>query len=189
AGDDPAVAQRVLRLDGGGDHGRPDRGHRADPAVPAGAVRGLVPGQAGRGDGLTAGRCSRSNAAASATPRVRPHEAPFSPGEGNPGALRLPGLRILAYRPPAPSSRPITNHQSPITNHESRITNHESRITNPRATAPRTPAPPATACARHARRNRAAVKAARPGPAAPAPARRAWSAAARSRPGRPRPAS
>ncbi|MGA4815986.1 efflux RND transporter permease subunit [Pseudomonas aeruginosa] len=29
AGDDPAVAQRVLRADGGGDHGRADRRHRA----------------------------------------------------------------------------------------------------------------------------------------------------------------
>ncbi len=28
AGDDPAVAQRVLRADGDGHHGRPDRGHR-----------------------------------------------------------------------------------------------------------------------------------------------------------------
>jgi multidrug efflux pump subunit AcrB len=44
AGDDPAVAQRVLGSDGGGHHGRPDRRHRADPAGPAGDVRGLVPG-------------------------------------------------------------------------------------------------------------------------------------------------
>ena len=51
AGDDPAVAQRFLRADGGGDHGRPDRGHRADPAVLAGAVRGVVQGEAGRGRG------------------------------------------------------------------------------------------------------------------------------------------
>ena len=44
-GDDPAVAQRVLRADGGGDHGRPDRGDGPDAAVPAGAVRGVVPGE------------------------------------------------------------------------------------------------------------------------------------------------
>jgi multidrug efflux pump len=43
----PAVAQRLLRADGGGDHGRSDRGDRADAAVPAGAVCGLVPGAEG----------------------------------------------------------------------------------------------------------------------------------------------
>ena len=46
AGDDPAVAQRLLGADGGGDHGRPDRRHRAHPALAAGDVRGLVPGPA-----------------------------------------------------------------------------------------------------------------------------------------------
>jgi hypothetical protein len=46
AGDDPAVAQRVLGADGGGHHGRADRGHGADAAVPAGDVCGLVPRQA-----------------------------------------------------------------------------------------------------------------------------------------------
>ena len=45
AGDDPAVPQRVLRADGGGDHGRADRGDAADAAVPAGAVCGVVPGR------------------------------------------------------------------------------------------------------------------------------------------------
>ena len=49
AGDDPAVALGVLGADGGGHHGRADRRDGADAAVPAGAVRGLVPGQeAGR---------------------------------------------------------------------------------------------------------------------------------------------
>ena len=43
AGDDPAVAQRVLGADGRGHHGRPDRGHRADAAGAAGDVRRLVP--------------------------------------------------------------------------------------------------------------------------------------------------
>jgi hypothetical protein len=42
-GDDSADAQRVLRTDGGRDHGRVVRRHGADLAVPAGAVRGLVP--------------------------------------------------------------------------------------------------------------------------------------------------
>ena len=49
AGDGAAVAQRVLGADGGGHHGRADRGHRADPAGAAGDVRGLVPGPAARG--------------------------------------------------------------------------------------------------------------------------------------------
>jgi multidrug efflux pump subunit AcrB len=40
----PAVAQRVLGADGGGHHGRIDRGHGTDAAGPAGHVRGLVPG-------------------------------------------------------------------------------------------------------------------------------------------------
>jgi hypothetical protein len=44
AGHDPAVAQRVLGADGGGHHGRADRGHGADAAGAAGHVRGLVPG-------------------------------------------------------------------------------------------------------------------------------------------------
>ena len=48
AGDDPAVALGVLGPDGRGHHGRPDRGHRADAAGPAGDVCGVVPGQAGR---------------------------------------------------------------------------------------------------------------------------------------------
>jgi multidrug efflux pump subunit AcrB len=47
AGDDPAVAQRVLGADGRGHHGRADRGDRADPAGAAGDVRRLVPCQAG----------------------------------------------------------------------------------------------------------------------------------------------
>ena len=51
AGDDPAVAQRVLGADGGGHHGRPDRRHGADAAGAAGDVRGLVPGQTGAGAG------------------------------------------------------------------------------------------------------------------------------------------
>jgi hypothetical protein len=38
----PLVAQHLLRADGGGDHGRADRRHRAHHALPAGAVRGLV---------------------------------------------------------------------------------------------------------------------------------------------------
>ncbi len=36
----------VLGADGGGHHGRPDRGHGADAAGAAGHVRGLVPGPA-----------------------------------------------------------------------------------------------------------------------------------------------
>ena len=44
-GDDSAHAQQLLGPDGGGDHGRADRGHRADAAVPAGAVRGVVQGR------------------------------------------------------------------------------------------------------------------------------------------------
>ena len=55
-GDDPAVAQRVLRADGGRDHGRPDRRHRADAAVPAGAVRGVVQGAGGGSSSLTVSR-------------------------------------------------------------------------------------------------------------------------------------
>jgi hypothetical protein len=47
AGDDSAVAQRVLGPDGRGHHGRADRGHRADAAGAAGDVRRLVPRQAG----------------------------------------------------------------------------------------------------------------------------------------------
>ena len=50
AGDDPAVALGVLGADGGGDHGRPDHRHRADAAVLAGAVCGMVPGQATAGN-------------------------------------------------------------------------------------------------------------------------------------------
>jgi hypothetical protein len=42
ARDDPAHAQRLLRPDGGRDHGRPGRGHRAHAAFPAGALRGVV---------------------------------------------------------------------------------------------------------------------------------------------------
>ena len=56
AGDDPAVAQRVLGADGGRDHGRPDRRHRADAAGAAGDVRGLVPRQAGRARPAERGR-------------------------------------------------------------------------------------------------------------------------------------
>jgi hypothetical protein len=48
----PLSRSGVLRADGGGDHGRPDRGDRADAAVPAGAVRGVVPGEAAA-SGLT----------------------------------------------------------------------------------------------------------------------------------------
>ncbi len=44
AGHDPAHAQRLLRADGGGDHGRAPGGHRADARVPAGPLRGVVPG-------------------------------------------------------------------------------------------------------------------------------------------------
>ncbi len=46
AGDDPAVAQRILGADGGGHHGRAHRGHRADAAGAAGDVRGVVSRQA-----------------------------------------------------------------------------------------------------------------------------------------------
>ena len=42
----PLSRSGVLGPDGGGDHGRPDRRHRADAAGLAGHVRGLVPGQA-----------------------------------------------------------------------------------------------------------------------------------------------
>ncbi len=45
--DDPAHPQRLLRPDGGGDHGRADGGHRAHPAVSPGALRRVVPHQAG----------------------------------------------------------------------------------------------------------------------------------------------
>jgi multidrug efflux pump len=48
AGDDPAVAQRVLGADGGGHHGRADRRDGADAAGLAGDVCGLVPRQTGR---------------------------------------------------------------------------------------------------------------------------------------------
>ena len=41
--DDSADAQRVLRPDGGGDHGRIVRRDGTDAAVPAGTVRGVVP--------------------------------------------------------------------------------------------------------------------------------------------------
>lgn len=56
-GDDPAVAQRVLRADGRGHHGRSGGGHRADPAVSAGTLRGLVPGQGKRGALIFGQRC------------------------------------------------------------------------------------------------------------------------------------
>jgi multidrug efflux pump subunit AcrB len=49
AGHDSAVAQRLLRADGGGHHGRADRGHPADPAVCAALVCRLVPGEARAG--------------------------------------------------------------------------------------------------------------------------------------------
>ena len=62
AGDDPAVALGVLGPDGGGDHGRPDRGHGADAAGAAGDVRGLVPGEAARSADGRAGRMPRSAA-------------------------------------------------------------------------------------------------------------------------------
>jgi energy-converting hydrogenase Eha subunit E len=42
AGDDALVAQRLLRANGRRHHGRPDCRHRPDPALPAGALRGLV---------------------------------------------------------------------------------------------------------------------------------------------------
>ncbi len=42
AGDDSAVALGILGTDGGGHHGRPDRRHGADLAVPAGLVCDLV---------------------------------------------------------------------------------------------------------------------------------------------------
>jgi energy-converting hydrogenase Eha subunit E len=50
AGDDPAHPQHLLRADGGGHHGRPDRRHAAHAAVRAGALRRLVPGAAGESD-------------------------------------------------------------------------------------------------------------------------------------------
>ena len=39
----PLAAQRLLRADGGGDHGWHHGRHGADAVLPAGAVRGLVP--------------------------------------------------------------------------------------------------------------------------------------------------
>ena len=42
------LSRSVLRPDGGGDHGRSDRGDRADAAVPAGAVCGVVQSEARR---------------------------------------------------------------------------------------------------------------------------------------------
>jgi multidrug efflux pump len=65
ARDDPAVAVGVLRADGGGDHGRPDRGDGADAVVPAGVVRGVVQGEARR----TAPRRAERSSAARARPR------------------------------------------------------------------------------------------------------------------------
>jgi len=53
AGDDSAHAIRVLRADGGGDHGRAHRRHGADAAVPAGAVCRVVPGTTDRSGGMT----------------------------------------------------------------------------------------------------------------------------------------
>src|SRR5690606_114222 len=57
-GDDPVVSKRLLRADGGGDHGRPHRGDGTDAAVPARPVCGMVPsealavaGKAGTGNG------------------------------------------------------------------------------------------------------------------------------------------
>ncbi len=71
AGDDPAVAQRVLGADGGGDHGRPGRRHRADAALPSGAVRGRVPrAPAARG------RRRRSRGAAARLARSRARSLP-----------------------------------------------------------------------------------------------------------------
>jgi multidrug efflux pump len=46
AGDDSPDPQRLLRADGGGHHGGADRGHPADPALCAGPVCRLVPGEA-----------------------------------------------------------------------------------------------------------------------------------------------
>jgi energy-converting hydrogenase Eha subunit E len=49
AGHDSADPPGVLGADGGGHHGRPDRRHGADLPVPAGPLRGVVPGaRAGR---------------------------------------------------------------------------------------------------------------------------------------------
>src|SRR5690606_40946792 len=155
AGDDPAVAQCVLRLDGGGDHGRPGGGHGADPAVPARAVRGLVPGQA-RGSPVGArlagdlryattshtthraavagetGSCTRER-------RGRDCRSP-SCGRATPRPRIMRG--VFAVRPP---NRPAAIRSAP--------------------------APRATGCGRHAPRIRAGVTTARPAPPAPAPAR------------------
>jgi len=46
-GHDSAHPERLLRAHGGGHHGGAHGGHPAHPAVPASALRGLVPGQTG----------------------------------------------------------------------------------------------------------------------------------------------
>jgi multidrug efflux pump len=50
----PAVAQRVLGADGRGADGRPAGRDRAHPALPAGALRRVVPGEAAPGSGRRA---------------------------------------------------------------------------------------------------------------------------------------
>ena len=64
-GDDSAHPQQLLGSDGGGDHGRAARGHRAHAAVPARAVRGVVQSRSGReavrGRGRVIGYASRQS--------------------------------------------------------------------------------------------------------------------------------
>ncbi len=74
AGHDPAVALGVLGPHGRGDHGRPGRRHRADPAGLAGHVCGMVQGQAGGWWGCHCGLDPQSRRIASARHgcRVKP---------------------------------------------------------------------------------------------------------------------
>ena len=65
-GDGAAVAQRVLRADGGGDHGWSGGGHGVDPVVPAGAVCRLVPGAA---TGVLSASAARADVALKDDPR------------------------------------------------------------------------------------------------------------------------
>ncbi len=44
-GDDSFVAFGILGPNGGGNHGRTDRGNRIDPVIPPGVVCGVVPGE------------------------------------------------------------------------------------------------------------------------------------------------
>ena len=91
AGDDPAVAQRVLGADGGGDHGRAGRGDGVDAARAAGAVCGLVPRQ-------EAGRSHKLNSRAQRHQTARVAKLVDAPGLG-PDALTGVGVRVPPRAP------------------------------------------------------------------------------------------